>query len=191
MFPYREPYTTNGVSWIQSLVSLKGLQIPRMYSDISFEDANRRKVLVFADASKEAIAVSAYLKLYDVDRSIISFLMGKAEVAPSHDHSIPRLELCEAVLATTIEDTIADQLNIQKDDFSFFTESQVVLGYISNECRRFYIYVGNRVSRIRLFSKPSQWHYVASEYNPTDVATRGLHASNCLVHYGSTTQRIL
>ncbi|XP_048764717.2 uncharacterized protein LOC125672561 [Ostrea edulis] len=125
--PLPEALHDKWVSWIHSLACLEELHIPRMYSDISFEDAIRREVLVFADASKNAIAASAYLKLYDVNRSTISFLMGKAKVAPNHGHSIPRLELCAAVLATEIAESIAEQLSIHKDNFSFFTDSQVVL----------------------------------------------------------------
>lgn len=148
-----------------------------MYSNISFEDANHREVLVFADASKNAVAAVAYIKLYDGRKSTTSFLMGKAKLAPMHGHTIPRLELCAAVLATEIAENIRDQLKIPQDKFLFFTDSQVVLGYISNETRRFYIYVANRVGRIRLFSQPYQWHFVRTEYNPADVATRSIDAS--------------
>ncbi|XP_048759484.2 uncharacterized protein LOC125669080 [Ostrea edulis] len=56
----------------------------------------------------------------------------------------------------------------------FYSNSQVVLGYITNETRRFYVYVGNRVSRIRSSSNPDQWHYVPTDQNPADLATRGL-----------------
>ncbi|XP_056001808.1 uncharacterized protein LOC130048781 [Ostrea edulis] len=134
--PLPEALHDKWVSWIHSLACLEELHIPRMYSDISFEDAIRREVLVFADASKNAIAASAYLKLYDVNRSTISFLMGKAKVAPNHGHPIPRYELCAAVLATEIAESIAEQLSTHKDNFSFFMDSQVVLGYISNESTR-------------------------------------------------------
>lgn len=76
-----------------------------------------------------------------------------------HGHTIPRLELCAAVLATEIAEIIRDQLKIHQDNFLFFTDCQVVLGYISNETKRFYIYVANRVGRMRLFSQQSQWHF--------------------------------
>lgn len=80
-----------------------------------------------------------------------------------HGHTIPRLELCAAVLATEIADIIRDQLKIHQDNFLFFTDCQVVLGYISNETKRFYIYVANRVGRIRLFSQQSQWHFFSEQ----------------------------
>ena len=50
----------------------------------------------------------------------------------------------------------------------------MVLGYIANESRQFYIYVANRVQLIRSLSTPEQWRYVESEQNPADLATRGV-----------------
>lgn len=167
-------------NWVDSLSYLEQLRIPRPYSHISFGTARERKVVVFSDASKDAIAAVAYLKLSEDNSSNMSFLLGKAKVAPVHGHTIPRLELCAAVLATQIAETIRDELDISNKDFKFFTDSQVVLGYLSNESRRFFVYVSNRVSRIRLFSQPTQWHYIASECNPADVATRPMCASDLM-----------
>ncbi|XP_061169198.1 uncharacterized protein LOC133178524 [Saccostrea echinata] len=166
-------------SWVRSLPELEEFQIPRQYSSQSFEGAQKREVHIFADASKEAIAAVAFLKLHGMcpDSCTTSFLLGKAKVAPFSGHTVPRLELCAAVLAVQLADVIHEQLKIDREHFSFYSDSQVVLGYITNENRRFYIYVGNRVSRIRMSSQPSQWNYIASELNPADVATRSVKAS--------------
>nr|XP_034322379.1 uncharacterized protein LOC117688425 [Crassostrea gigas] len=75
--PLPEPLYNKWISWMDSLSYLESLHIPRMYSNISFEDANHREVLVIADASKNAVAVVAYLKLYDGRKSTTSFLMVK------------------------------------------------------------------------------------------------------------------
>ena len=149
-----------------------------MFCDISCSEASRKEAHIFCDASKEAIGAVAYLKIFDVNRdSSVYFLLGKAKVAPSHGHTIPRLELCSAVVAVELADTIRDQLNVDLDDVKFYSDSRVVLGYIHNEKRRFYVYVGNRVSRIRVSSSPDQWSYVPSELNPADHATRCIPAS--------------
>lgn len=177
--PLPESLYNKLISWMDSLSYLGSLRIPRMYNNISFGNANHRDVFVFADASKNAVAATgvSYIKLYDGSKSTTSFLMGKAKLVLMHGHSIPRLELCAAVLVTEIAENIRDQLKIPRDSFLFFTDSQVVLGYISNETRRFYIYVANRVGKIRLFSQPSQWHFVRTEYNPEDDATRSIDTS--------------
>ncbi|KAK3082830.1 hypothetical protein FSP39_006584 [Pinctada imbricata] len=165
-------------AWVESLKHLEALRIQRKYSHISFSNATTREVHIFCDASKEAIGAVAYLKLRTNDSSDVSFLLGKAKVSPAGGLTIPRSELCAAVLAVELADILKDQLLIDTDSFFFYTDSQVVLGYITNETRRFYVYVGNRVSRIRLSSKPTQWKYVPSDINPADLATRSVDAGD-------------
>lgn len=72
---------------------------------------------------------------------------------------------------------MSGELNVKLDDMRFYTDSKVVLGYIHNVTRRFYVYVSNRVERIRKFSSPEQWHYVPTNQNPADVATRSVPAA--------------
>ena len=98
--------------------------------------------------------------------------MGKAKLAPQAGHSIPRLELCGAVLATEIGQFVAKQLDILPSKMKYFTDSKVVLGYIRNKTRRFYTYVSNRISLIQQFTSCDQWNYVPSHLNPVDAATR-------------------
>ncbi len=54
----------------------------------------------------------------------------------------------------------------------FHCDSKIVLGYINNRKRRFFVYVGNRVDRILRSTSPEQWSYISSELNPADSATR-------------------
>ena len=51
-----------------------------------------------------------------------------------------------------------------------------MLGYIANQTRRFYVYVSNRVGRIRSSSNPEQWYYVPTDRNPADLGTRSVKA---------------
>lgn len=56
-----------------------------------------------SDASSTAIAAVAYLKTTDSDGEInVGFICGKAKLAPRPEITIPRLELCAAVLAVEI-----------------------------------------------------------------------------------------
>ena len=67
-------------------------------------------------------------------------------------------------------------LNIDPDYLQFYTDSKVALGYINNETRTF-VYVSNRVERIRKSTRPEQWHYVPTSQNPAHVATRSVPAA--------------
>lgn len=64
-----------------------------------------------------------------------------------------------------------------RSDTEFYTDSKVVLGFIYNETRRPYVYVHNRVLRIRRSTCPKQWHFVPTDHNPADQATRSVAAN--------------
>ena len=161
--------------WRQSLKIIGQLQIPRTYVSVPLSDIVRKEVHIFSDASEKAIAAVAYLKTTDRDgHHGLSFLLGKAKVAPKHGHTIPRLELCASVLVGEIAEMISDQLDISPDAIYVYSDSRVVLGYIHNQSRRFHTYVCNRVERIRKSSSPEHWTYVPTDKNPADQATRPL-----------------
>ncbi|XP_057705305.1 uncharacterized protein LOC130923571 [Corythoichthys intestinalis] len=161
--------------WKDSLEKLSELSIPRAYTSISPSHAPKKELCVFSDASTKAIAAVVYLKVSDAEGDCqVGFVMGKAKLAPRPDQTIPRLELSAAVLAVELADLISSELDLELDNITFYTDSKVVLGYIYNETRRFYVYVSNRVNRIRKSSQPSQWRYIASSQNPADHATRSV-----------------
>ena len=75
--------------------------------------------------------------------------MGKARVAPQKILTIPRLELQAATLAVKIGNFLIKELKFEEIDSYFWSDSETVLGYISNEVKRFHTFVLNRVERIR------------------------------------------
>ena len=139
-------------------------------------DSEARLVHIFCDASKDAIGAVAYLQHFGPNgtKTTLSFLLRKGKLAPNGSNTIPRMELCAAVLGAEI---IKEQLNIPSECFRYYTASQIVLGYLTNTTRRFYVYVSNRVNRIHQSSFPNQWTHVPTEQNPADLATRSLHVS--------------
>lgn len=160
--------------WKNNLPDLENLRIPRVIVPKLCE-ALRRELLVYCDASELAIAAVCYLKAkYSDGSSSQGFVLGKAKVAPVSGHTIPRLELCAAVLATDIAQIAKEQLKVKIDDIKFFSDSRIVLGYINNTKKRFLVYVANRIAHIHSLSSPTQWYYIRSEMNPADVSTRGI-----------------
>ena len=167
-------------SWRHSLLQLDRIQVPRAYTPQHMStDACRRELHVFADASQQAIAAVAYLRVVDSDRNIhVSFVMGKAKLAPKHAVTIPRLELNSTLLAVELAETIVTEISLKIDDQRFYTDSQVVMGYLTNRTKRFYVYVANRVQRILKFTTSSQWSHIPTHVNPADHATRSVAAEN-------------
>ncbi|KAK3084088.1 hypothetical protein FSP39_007909 [Pinctada imbricata] len=166
--------------WRTSIQSLETLVIPRTYASISLSVTKGVEIHIFCDASQDAIAAVAYLKVKHEGSSHCSFVFGKVKLAPSHGHTIPRLELCAAVLATEVGKTVTQSLHHPVTNVQYYSDSRVVLGYIHNKVRRFYNYVSNRVDRILSISEPSQWSYVSTKENPADHGTRGLQTAELL-----------
>ncbi|KAK7895294.1 hypothetical protein WMY93_020619 [Mugilogobius chulae] len=165
-------------SWKDSLKALEDLQIKRCYCPGSLSAMISNELCIFSDASTVAIGAVAYLRSLDSQGQYhVGFVMGKSKLAPRPAHTVPRLELCAAVLAVEMYELIRDELDIQIDNVKFFTDSRIVLGYIHNSTKRFYMYVANRVTRIRLSTHPDQWRYVPTELNPADQATRFIPAA--------------
>ncbi|XP_033755669.1 uncharacterized protein LOC117338425 [Pecten maximus] len=163
--------------WRDSLKCLEQLSIPRTYLPTSFTKANPREIHIFGDASEQAISAVAYVRTVNDESADIGFVLGKAKVAPKGTHTIPRLELCAALLAVELGEIVSCQLDLPITDMKFYSDSRVVLGYLNNQVRRFYVYVENRVSRILRSTTRQQWNYVASEDNPADQGTRPIVSS--------------
>jgi len=112
--------------WESSLQSLNTLQVPRRYLTGTITQS---ELHIYSDASEKVISAVAYFRTLDSDgESHFSFVFGKSKVAPKHGHTIPRLELCAAVLAVEIAETLTDELSISQEHVTFHIDSKVVLG---------------------------------------------------------------
>ena len=166
-------------SWQASLLNLEKLSAPRCYHPAGFGTTARREIHAFSDASKDAIGTAVYLSQTNEKGEICTALIyGQSKVAPAQVSSIPRLELCAAVLAARAVDKVIKEIDMKIHEVTYYSDSKVVLGYIQNESRRFYVYVANRVQTIRNMSSPSRWRYVDTNENPADLATRCISAKN-------------
>ncbi|KAK3087993.1 hypothetical protein FSP39_013221 [Pinctada imbricata] len=161
--------------WCNEVQNLKSLKIPRCIKPSNFGPYEYAELHHFSDASNSGYGQCSYLRIVNGTQVHCSFLIGKARVAPLKVVTIPRLELTAAVLSVKMSSFLKRELNIHINKEFFWTDSKVVLGYINNEARRFHVFVANRVQVIRESTDVSQWHYVESNSNPADHASRGLN----------------
>ena len=83
--------------------------------------------------------------------------MAKSRVTPMKFVSIPRLELTAAALSIKVSLILKKGLTRSTSIREFYwTDSMVVLGYISNEAKRFKVFVANRIQLIRENSNVKQ-----------------------------------
>ena len=164
--------------WLLGLNDLRDLQIDRCLSPKDFKIA-RRELHHFSDASFSGYGQCSYLRLVsDEGRVHCSLVIGKARVVPLKIVTMPRLELTAATVSVKMCNLLRTEMKhkIPQDTQEYFwTDSQVVLGYIRNNARRFHVFVANRIQEIQNTTRADQWHYVPSDENPADHASRGLH----------------
>ena len=131
---------------------------------------------VFSDASQCTYGAVVYIR-YILNKSVTcNFVLGKSRLAPirKSSMSIPKLELQAGVIAAPLKTTVMEEINLEIKKVFFWCDSKTVLNYILNEHSNFGVYVAHRINEILENSSVSQWHYIPSNMNVADDATRGL-----------------
>ncbi|XP_038060160.1 uncharacterized protein LOC119731170 [Patiria miniata] len=96
---------------------------------------------------------------------------------------LPKLEqfsVDRCLIPVKMDQMLRRELRVQVKGSTFWTDSTVVLQYISNQSKRLQTFVANRVATIHDGSTASQWRYVNTQQNPADDASRGLDAQSML-----------
>ncbi|XP_060528273.1 uncharacterized protein LOC132703161 [Cylas formicarius] len=92
--------------------------------------------------------------------------------------TIPRLELCGALLLAELVDKAKRALNINFDEFYYWCDSTITLAWIKGSLHQWKIFVSNRVTQIQNLTETNSWQYVNTQENPADLPSRGLRSKN-------------
>ena len=171
--PLPEEYRDEWETWLTQLPEVSLLSLRRCYRPEGFGSPLYSELHVFCDASKESVGHVIYLRQFsDKLCPSVSFVCGSSRVSPKAATSIPRLELCAALYAIQSYQHVRNEIDLIFKRVCFYSDSKVVLGYLKNQTKRFSRYVTSRVGLILAASTIDQWHYVETEKNPADIATR-------------------
>lgn len=132
----------------------------------------------FSDAAEPAYGAAIYIRSCDSFGNVqTSLICSKSRVSPPKQKSIPRLELCAATLLSKLVTRIIEILTYQVDEVYLWTDSMIVLWWISAIAARLSTFVGNRVSVIQELTSNFVWKHLRGPLNPADDLSRGLFPS--------------
>ncbi|XP_074038709.1 uncharacterized protein [Leptinotarsa decemlineata] len=98
--------------------------------------------------------------------------MARTQVAPLKPITIPRLELQAAVMGSRLAITIRKEHSFEVNQTHFWTDSKTVLCWLRSEPRVFKTFITHRVGEIQENTKIPDWHWILSNLNIADEATR-------------------
>jgi hypothetical protein len=138
-----------------------------------------QKVLWRSDPSEplsiKAYGAVIYIRVTDFsDKHYTNILCSKVRIAPIKTITIPRLELCAALLLAELTNKVKNALDINFNNCFLWSDSSIVLAWIQSPPNKFETFIANRISQIQRLSDKDQWRHVTSNQNPADIASRSM-----------------
>lgn len=156
--------------WRKDLGSLQTLRIRRW-----IEPERIRAVHGFADASELAYGAVVYVEYEVEEGSEMMVLSSKSRVAPLKTKTIPRLELCAALLSAKLMANVIDSAGLSDKPVFLWSDSTIVLHWLKRD-QGLKLFVHNRVQKIKELTTEGTWGHISTELNPADHLSRGMNA---------------
>ena len=136
--PIPENIKQQWLKWKSNLGKLNSIKIARCFKPKNFGYVKGYSLHHFSDASDIGYGQASYLRMVNEYGKVhCCLLISKSRVTLMKFVSVPRLELTAAVLSVKTSQQLKQELDIEEDisevEEFFWTDSQVVLNYISNE----------------------------------------------------------
>ena len=169
-------------TWRIQLPVLASKQLPRCYYHLT-QPPLTKEIHGFADASIKAYGAVIYVRsTYTNHSPIVSLVTSKTRVAKMTLSTVPRQELCAAVLLTELLTEVKKILDIPDNDVHCWSDSSIVLSWLDGHARDYRIFITNRINRILQVTTPQSWKHIPTAENPADCASRGLMPEDLLNH---------
>lgn len=169
--------------WLKFSSQLSKIELIRIPRLSIYPNSKYIELHGFSDSSEAAYGACIYLKcVADNGEVAVRLLCAKSRVAPIKTVSLPRLELCGAVLLVTLYRKVMNAVRMPISNAFFWTDSTIVLSWLASPPNTWKLFVANRVAEIQGHTEFNQWHHVSSKENPADLVSRGVDP-NTLAHH--------
>ena len=133
----------------------------------------------FGDASQDAIAAAMYIRILYSNSSSMNLIISKTKVSPIKTQTIPRLELCAAVMLAKLVHSMIESLNLSQFPVHLWSDSKDTLAWIHSSPHLWQTFISHRIAEIQNLLPDAQWHHIDGLINPADPATKGI-STQCL-----------
>ncbi|XP_011174666.2 uncharacterized protein LOC105206911 [Solenopsis invicta] len=128
----------------------------------------------FCDASNTGYGACIYIRSLGKDGNVVvRLLCAKSRVAPLKTITIPRLELCGALVLAQLYRETKDTLRVTINRTVFWSDSTIVLHWLNTTPHLLKTYIANRVATIQEITGSHEWRHVRTADNPADAISRG------------------
>jgi hypothetical protein len=167
-------------SMLNKLTHVKNIQVPRLIS--SYPQGKVIELHGFCDASQLGYGAAIYLRTHNNDSNEydIRLICAKSRVAPLKTITLPRLELCGALLLARLITKVKNNIALNFSRQFLWTDSSIVLAWINTPPNSLKTFVSNRISEIISLSSPQDWRHVRSENNAADILSRGAYPTEIM-----------
>ena len=169
--------------WKRYQLELPELSSIRISRSLSLDSHCRLELHGFCDASERGYGAVVYLRTVSSGEARVQMLIAKSKVAPLKSQSLPRLELCAALLLSKLLSYLEEVLKpaLSLDAIFAWSDSMVTLAWIRSSPHKLETFVRNRVARIQECTAAVSWGHVGTKSNPADHCSRGLFPLELLV----------